>query len=401
MPSISLTCHFASTEIILSGKCRSKKPATRCGAGPSKFQIRKPNTAEIAKASKKSHSQTNAPVKADTCESIQLDPSYSSELETILETYQRWGSLPTSVTLDDLFVATKKLRVLIGKEESSPGITRAVINRGAVPILVKLLYHETDWSTVHEATYALVNVTFEDGTVVYDCPGALSQLINLLVSHSPNIRELAAHCIGNLACESTQYRRAIIGASGAVEGFVRNVQEPANEEVLRTVTWVCRILMAKEPPHSRELARRFVPGFVKLLENCELGQISVSSRVDTVVSLANILEWGSDMQEYCFQCGVLKPLTDLVRNHSASSNRHIMLYTVRAIGQLALLEDDACIDELIRLGFLDHASALLDHQMVRLRGDLNRATLSYSLHILTHKQSSSHSPPFKQKSAGL
>lgn len=338
----------------------------RHGVGAPKFQIRKDKLSEVAKGGKKNYGHFSSLVKSDAFKSGQNGASDSSELDTIFETYRRWENLPTAVTLDELFEATKKLRILVGKEDSVPGITQIIINRGGVPVLVKLLFQATYWSTVYEAVYALVNVTFVDGAIVFECPGAIQQLANLLGSNRHNIREVAAHCLGNIACESTRYRDAILATPHAVDGLVRNLQEPANEEVLKTVSWACKILLLNKPRNSSTLARRFVPAIVTLLENCEGAKIDVASRVDTVVSLETLMGGGTDILKFCFECRVLEPLMDLVRNHSASSNRHIMVYTVRAIGQLAVSDDATFTDEVIRLGFLDYAPALLDHKLVRI-----------------------------------
>jgi Armadillo/beta-catenin-like repeat len=145
------------------------------------------------------------------------------ELRRVCSAYRQWEHCPSSVTDVALWDTTKRLRHLVSSEEANPGITQAVIDAGLVPILVRLLARDHDLPTVYEAVYALVNVTYITCAVVFQQDWAVQHLGKLVASsQSPEIREHAAWCLGNMVCESSQYRDIILEDHNARQGLYVN-----------------------------------------------------------------------------------------------------------------------------------------------------------------------------------
>lgn len=87
-------------------------------------------------------------------------------------------------------------------------------------------------------------------------------------------------------------------------------------------------------------------------------------RVNAVMSLAEIMSWGDDSAGYCLRCGVLEPLLDLIRNNIVSPDHHIVLYALRALGEISP-EQYVYTKRLVKQGFLECARLLLGHESVR------------------------------------
>lgn len=160
---------------------------------------------------------TDTPLLADRLTTSQL------ELQQLHLAFRQWEERPSAFTDETLHGTTKRLRHLIGTEEVNPGITRAVIDAKMVPTLVQLLAREHDQPTVYEAVYSLVNVTYITCADVFQEPWAVQRLGKLVAtSTSPEIREHAAWCLGNMVCESSKYRDVILEDPNAFQGLYVN-----------------------------------------------------------------------------------------------------------------------------------------------------------------------------------
>jgi hypothetical protein len=148
---------------------------------------------------------------------------------------------------------------------------------------------------------------------------------------------------------------------------IRNLTEPASEAVLKTVSWVCRCIIRRSPRLPSRYAQSFVPALIDLLNKCEASKVDVTMRVNAVMCLAEIMSWGEDSAGYCLRCGVLEPLLDLIRNHIAAPDHHIVLYALRALGEISP-EQHALAKRLVKQGFLECARVLLGHESVRATG---------------------------------
>ena len=173
---------------------------------------------QTGRSSKKRHcaagAATDRPLLANRSKTSQL------ELQQIRLAFRQWEERPSAFTDEALYETTKRLRHLIGTEEADPGITQAVIDAEMVPILVQLLAREHDQPTVYEAVYSLVNVTYITCADVFQQQWAVQRLGKLVAtSTSPEIREHAAWCLGNMVCESSKYRDVILEDPNAFQGL--------------------------------------------------------------------------------------------------------------------------------------------------------------------------------------
>jgi Armadillo/beta-catenin-like repeat len=156
------------------------------------------------------------------------------ELEWIRLAFRQWEERPSAYSDEALCETTQRLRHLIGTEKDNPGITQAVIDANLVPILVRLLAREHDQPTVYEAVYSLVNITYVTCAVVFDQQWAVPHLGKLVAtSVSPEIREHAAWCLGNMVCESPKYRDVILEDPNALQGLYVNLVDSSFISVIR------------------------------------------------------------------------------------------------------------------------------------------------------------------------
>ena len=126
-----------------------------------------------------------------------------------------------------------------------------------LPIFVQLLSHP-DAKIQFETAWALTNVASTEHTrAVVEC-GAVSKLVELLMSGNADVREQSAWCIGNIAGEGADLRDMVLQA-GAMNSMIINIQNPASDSLLANVTWALSNLCRGKPQPDLEVISPAIP----------------------------------------------------------------------------------------------------------------------------------------------
>jgi len=159
-----------------------------------------------------------------------------ADIPTLFVTLQNHASSSSEDVLD----AVRGFRKMLSVEQNPP--VKDIIECGALPHFVTLLTRndvtpdEITFKIHFEATWALTNVASTEFTrAVVEC-NAVPQLIKLLLSGSPDVREQSAWCLGNIAGDSPELRDIIL-QSGGMAPLLQNVANPSSDSLLSNVVW--------------------------------------------------------------------------------------------------------------------------------------------------------------------
>jgi hypothetical protein len=156
------------------------------------------NAAEAA-ASTSSNDNNNNSNSADNNEirKITID-----DIPRLVEVILQPGDMQT------LTFAVRAVRTLLSKERNPP--VDQILATGILPRLVEFLGFG-DWpELMFEAAWALTNIASTERTSDVVNQGAISPLIRCLHYHSPDVREQAAWCLGNIAGDRHEYRDMLL-----------------------------------------------------------------------------------------------------------------------------------------------------------------------------------------------
>ena len=119
-----------------------------------------------------------------------------------------------NASADEPFLdATTNVIYSLSVEGDDEAATRAVVQGNALPMLASALLSENQ-SIVHLSTWALVNVTATSFTKeVANTSGIIQSLVRNLSNNShPDIQEMSAWCLANMAGDGVELRDAVLSA---------------------------------------------------------------------------------------------------------------------------------------------------------------------------------------------
>ena len=163
----------------------------------------------------------------DTQQRPSLLPKSVSDLPTLVRFLD---SADTQEQVD----ALRQFRRLLSTEKNPP--VQAVIDCGAVPYIVSFLRRNENTELQFEAAWALTNIASTAFTSIVVTNGAIPLLAALLNSHSPDLREQCAWCLGNVAGDGPGLRDIVL-KHNALDPLLMNISHPASLSLLRNCVW--------------------------------------------------------------------------------------------------------------------------------------------------------------------
>jgi importin subunit alpha-1 len=149
---------------------------------------------------------------------------------------------------------------------------------------------------------------------------------------------------------------------------IKNMNEPTTASLAQNVAWAVSNLCRGKPVPELDIVKVFIYPLVNILnianENPDDSDPN-DIRTDTTWALSYLCDGDENRIQAVETSGALPTLMKMVKENP--TNRTFMIPTVRCLGNF-VTGTDTQTDAVLRAGFLDHASDLLDHQSVRLDG---------------------------------
>lgn len=144
------------------------------------------------------------------------DNEYDITLARISTAFQSCQQNDTNMPQDELLGYAKELRRMSACK--NPPIKK-IIAYGLVPFVVELLGYQSCPDVMFEASWVLTNVASTSHARVVADNGAVPHLSKLLTHSSPEIREQAIWCLGNIASDSVEFRDGLLNFPAVVSGM--------------------------------------------------------------------------------------------------------------------------------------------------------------------------------------
>ncbi|CAB9520057.1 Importin subunit alpha [Seminavis robusta] len=248
-----------------------------------------------------------------------------------------------------VFSAVQGFRRMLSVEDSPP--VDEVLEAGALRFFVGLLDPSNVHTLVFEATWALTNIASTDKTQAVVDGGALPMLIQHLHHPVADVREQAAWCIGNIAGDSQELRDLVLG-SGALVGLILNLKDPATASLLGNVTWAVSNLCRGKPSPQKHLIQPAVGPLAELLGRT----VGPEVMVDAAWALSYLADGDNDRIDMVMETGVTEVLVQLLEKN------HLALTTpvVRTLGNF-VTGDDLQTQTVVEAGVIEPIVGLLNH----------------------------------------
>jgi hypothetical protein len=166
-------------------------------------QIRKAKKDE--QLAKRRTANTHTSKMSDSC------PSGGNKLPTLADIPNIIGTLRSlTVNRNDRLEAVRMARRMLSVEENPP--VEQVIQGGLLAFFIGALACDDDPALQFEASWALTNIASTSFTNVVVEAGPIPGLVRLLECPSPNVREQAVWCLGNIAGDCPEFRDMVLSA---------------------------------------------------------------------------------------------------------------------------------------------------------------------------------------------
>ena len=263
-----------------------------------------------------------------------------------------------SPNLEEKLVAVKATRKLLSTDKNPP--IDEIIAAGIMPVLVDALKIDQLPALQFEAAWALTNIA--SGTSVQTRKvveeGAVPLFIKLLYSPNESVSEQSVWAIGNIIGDGAEMRDYVLN-HGLVEPLIRLFEANSSVTFLRNLTWVIvNICRNKNPPPSIEIVRQILPVLHYLLQHSTDNMILI----DVIWTISYITDHGSDQIQLVIDSGIVHFVIPLL-SHEESK---IQTPALRVIGNIATGSDEQT-QVVLDLNALAYVPNLLIHSKDRIK----------------------------------
>lgn len=261
-----------------------------------------------------------------------------------------------SPDFDDQLAATVKFRQVLSREHNPP--IDLVIQSGVIPTLVNYMSEGHADMLQLEAAWALTNIASgsSDQTKVVVESGAVPYFVQLLYSPSVEVKEQAIWALGNVAGDSTAYRDFVL-SNGAMEP-VLSLFNTTKMSLIRTATWtLSNLCRGKSPQPDWNIVQQAIPTLAKLIYS-----IDAETLVDASWAVSYLSDGPSEAIQAVIDARIPHRLVELLDHESTL----VQTPALRAIGNI-VTGNDLQTQVMINAGVLQHFAPLLNSPKETLR----------------------------------
>lgn len=225
----------------------------------------------------------------------------------------------------------QRIRRLLSREPQPP--FDDVINSGLMPRFVELLDLDADPMIQFEVAWILTNIcsgTSEQTRAVVNS-GALPKLVRLIRSPDIRVCEQAVWAIGNMIGDGAETRDLVV-SHGFVPELLNLIHPQLELGFLRNATWVLvNLCRYKDPPTSIQVIQQLLPTLLFLVDSQDQAIL-----VDTTWAISYITELGPNYSQLVIDSGLVKKMSRLVSHGEPK----IEMAAIRALGCIATGSDE-------------------------------------------------------------
>ncbi|CDO93664.1 unnamed protein product [Kluyveromyces dobzhanskii CBS 2104] len=272
----------------------------------------------------------NAPVGNDSEDEDEDDDDRDSSFYRQLQ--QELPGMLEQIHSNDLqqqLAVTVKFRQVLSREHRPP--IDLVISTGVVPTLVQFMSENQPEMLQLEAAWALTNIasgTSEQTRVVVDA-GAVPLFIQLLYSNSVEVKEQAIWALGNVAGDSTDYRDYVLQC-GAMQPILY-LFELNKTSLIRTATWtLSNLCRGKKPQPDWTIVSQALPTLSKLIYSMD-----TETLVDACWAISYLSDGPVNSIQAVVDARIPKRLVELLSHQSTL----VQTPALRAVGNIVTGND--------------------------------------------------------------
>lgn len=234
-----------------------------------------------------------------------------------------------SADFQEQLAATVKFRQILSREHRPP--IDVVIQAGVVPTLVNFMNENQPEMLQLEAAWALTNIASgtSDQTRVVVEAGAVPLFIQLLYNTSVEVQEQAIWALGNVAGDSTDYRDYVLQC-GAMEPILGLFSSP-KVTLIRTATWtLSNLCRGKKPQPDWSIVSTALPTLAKLIYS-----LDNETLVDACWAISYLSDGPADAIQAVIDVRIPKRLVELL-DHTSTL---VQTPALRAVGNIVTGND--------------------------------------------------------------
>lgn len=261
-----------------------------------------------------------------------------------------------SPDFDNQLAATIKFRQVLSREQNPP--IDLVIQLGVIPTLVEFMKEGHPDMLQLEAAWALTNIASgtSDQTRLVVESGAVPFFVQLLYSQSLEVKEQAIWALGNVAGDSSEYRDFVL-QNGAMEP-VLSLFNTTKMSLIRTATWtLSNLCRGKSPQPDWNIVQQAIPTLAKLIYS-----VDAETLVDASWAISYLLDGPSEAIQAVIDARIPHRLVELL-SHDLTL---VQTPVLRAIGNI-VTGNDMQTQVMINAGVLQHLGPLLSSPKETLR----------------------------------
>ncbi|KAL7666336.1 Importin subunit alpha [[Candida] zeylanoides] len=250
---------------------------------------------------------------------------------------------------DSQLAATVKFRQILSREHNPP--INLVIQSGVIPTLVSFMDASHSDILQLEAAWALTNIASgnsEQTRIVVES-GAVPLFVELLYSQSLEVKEQAIWALGNVAGDSSDFRDFVLSC-GAMEP-VLSLFNSTKMSLIRTATWtLSNLCRGKSPQPDWSIVQEAIPTLAKLIYSMDSETL-----VDACWAISYLSDGTTEAIQAVVDARIPRRLVELLGHESTL----VQTPALRAIGNI-VTGNDVQTQTVINAGVLPALSPLLN-----------------------------------------